>query len=396
IDPENHEQLQQLTAEFNDRVVRPVAYELEKRPDPEDSFSWEIIEEASKAGLRTLTLDPEYGGPGVRSLGTAIVIEELGKADIGISVVMAQTLKLIQSIQGACNQEQKDRVLPQIRDNERSLLAIGFTEPETASNYIIPFDDPGAGYSTTAVKADGGWVVNGFKQFISNGNRASHYLLFAATQAGASVRDGTTCFLVESGTDGFTTGTVHDKFAERLANNAELIFEDCFIPDENVVGEVHGGFDVQARFFPASNTYAAATVLGAAADAYERALSWTRHRVQGGKPLIEHDSVAAQLAEMRMHVDATRAYVRHAAWAADHRDEGAWDPTLGAFPKVLASQMAWKVTTMAMELHGAYGFMKDKGTQMDKQLRDSVTFLHSDGANLSLLLKAAKAIRAEG
>ncbi len=394
IDPENREQLRELAAEFNERVVAPVAYDLDRQPNPEDSFSWEIVEEASKAGLRTLTLSPEYGGPGVDSLGVAIVLEELAKADIGVSVIMAQTLKLIQSIQGACTQEQKDRYLPRIRDDERCVLAIGFTEPDTASNYIIPFDDPAAGYRTTAVKSEGGWVINGFKQFISNGNRAAFYLLFAQTDPDKSVVEGSTCFLVEAGTDGFTTGTVHDKFAERLANNAELIFKDCFIPDENVVGELHQGFEVQKRFFPASNTYAAATVLGMATDSYERALAWTRKRVQGGKPLIEHDTVAAQLAEMRMLLDSTRAYVRHAAWVADHPEEG-WNATLGAFPKVLASQVGWKVVTMAMELHGGYGFMKDQGTEMDKSLRDAATFLHSDGANMSLLLKAANAIRAE-
>jgi len=394
IDPENREQLRALAAEFNERVVEPVAYELDGKADPEDSFSWEIIEEASKVGLRTLTLSPEYGGPGVDSLGVAIVVEELAKADIGVSVVIAQTLKLIQSIQGACTQEQKDRYMPRIRDDERCVLAIGFTEPETASNYIIPFDDPGGGYRTTAVKSDGGWVINGFKQFVSNGNRAGFYLLFAQTLPDCSVAEGSTCFLIEAGADGFTTGTVHDKFAERLANNSELIFKDCFVADENVVGEPHRGFDVQARFFPASNTYAAATVLGTATNSYERALAWTRKRVQGGKPLIEHDAVAAQLAEMRMLLDSARAYVRHAAWAADHPEDG-WNPTLGAFPKVLASQVGWKVVTMAMELHGGYGFMKDQGTQMDKQLRDASTFLHSDGANLSLLLKGAKFIRAE-
>jgi alkylation response protein AidB-like acyl-CoA dehydrogenase len=394
IDPENQNQLRELAAEFNKRVVEPVAYDLDRQADAEDSFSWDIVEEASKAGLRTLTLAPEYGGPGVDSLGVAIVIEELAKADIGVSVIMAQTLKLIQSIQGACNQEQKDRYLPRIRDDERCVLAIGFTEPDTASNYIIPFDDPSGGYRTTAVKADGGWVINGFKQFISNGNRAAFYLLFAQTDPDKSVVEGSTCFLLEAGADGFTTGTVHDKLGERLANNSELLFKDCFIADENVVGELHRGFDVQKRFFPASNTYAAASVLGMATDAYERALAWTRKRVQGGKPLIEHDSVAAQLAEMRMLLDSTRTYIRHAAWAADHPEDG-WDATLGAFPKVLASQVGWKVATMAMELHGGYGFMRDQGTEMDKTLRDASTFLHSDGANLSLLLKGANVIRAE-
>ena len=177
---------------------------------------------------------------------------------------------------------------------------------------------------------------------------------------------------------------------ERLANNAELIFDDCFVPDEDVLGEVDRGFEVISQFFPASNAYAAASVLGVAVAAYERSLAWTRERVQGGQPLIEHDIVAAQLAEMHMLIDAARAYIHHAAWKADHRPTG-WDPTLGALPKVFASEVAWKVVTKALELHGGYGYMRDGG--FEKLVRDAACFIHSDGVNRTLLLKAAQFIR---
>ena len=202
--------------------------------------------------------------------------------------------------------------------------------------------------------------------------------------------EGSTCFLVERDTPGFSIGTVHDKMGERLVNNAELIFQDCFVPDSNVLGEVDKGFDILVQFFPASNAYAAASVLGVAEAAYERAVQWTRERVQGGRLLIEHDLVAADLARMRMWIDAARAYIYQAAWAADHREEG-WDPTMGALPKVFASEVAWRVVTMAMELHGGYGYMRETG--LEKLVRDAAAFLHSDGANRSLLLKAARFIR---
>lgn len=391
-DTREYDRLRELVRDFNARVVTPVNAALDRNPAPEDSFSWEIVEQASEVGLRTLTLSEEWGGPGVDSLGTAIVVEELAKGDLGISVIVAQTLKIAQTIQAACTEDQRNRYLPGFRDDPRALLAIGFTEPDTASNYIIPYEAPDAGYRTVATKVDGGWTINGLKHFVSNGNRASLYLLFAQTERGKSLVEGSTCFLIPRGAEGFTTGKVHDKMGERLANNAELVFRDCFVPDEDVVGEPGKGFEVQSRFFPASNAYAAASVLGVAEAAYERALAWTRQRVQGGKPLIEHDSVGAKLAEMKMLLDATRIYVYQASWAADHRESG-WDPTLGAFPKVLASQVAWKVVTQAMELHGGYGFMRDLG--FEKLLRDAAAFLHSDGANLTLLLKGAKFIRAE-
>jgi alkylation response protein AidB-like acyl-CoA dehydrogenase len=177
---------------------------------------------------------------------------------------------------------------------------------------------------------------------------------------------------------------------ERLANNAELLFDDCFVPDENVLGEVGKGFDVLTTFFPASNAYAAASVLGVASAAYDRSVEWTSRRYQGGAYLIEHDSVAADLARMRMLIDAARAYLRQAAKAADHRDTE-WDPTMGALPKVFASEVAWEVVTTTLSLHGGQGYMKEAG--VEKLVRDAAAFLHSDGANRTLLLKAARFIR---
>jgi alkylation response protein AidB-like acyl-CoA dehydrogenase len=266
------------------------------------------------------------------------------------------------------------------------LLAIGITEPETGSNYFIRQDVP---FHTKAEKVDGGWRINGMKHFISNGNRANVYLLFAQTEKGKSLYEGSTCFLLDRDAEGFNIGCVHDKMGERLANNAELIFKDCFVPDEDVVGEAGNGFQVLVDFFPASNAYAAASVLGAATAAYEQSLEWCRNRVQGGKPLIEHDGITAQLAEMHMLLDVARTYVRKATWMADNRERG-WDPALSAFPKVFASQAAWKIVTWASELHGGSGYMKETG--VEKLLRDIAAFLHSDGVNRTLLLKASKMI----
>ena len=368
---------------FNEAVVVPVAADLDRKDDPEDCFSWDIVEETDKAGIRTMTLTEELGGIGADSLTTAMVIEELAKADMGVAVVMAQTLKLAQVLQKALSLEQQGRYIPKFRDDPRCLLAIGITEPETASNYFLPHPSP---FRTAAEKTDGGWILNGMKHFISNGNRAGLYLVFVQTEKGKGLAEGSTCFLVERDTPGFSIGHVHDKMGERLANNAELIFTDCFIADENVVGSVGEGFQVLAQFFPQSNTYAAATVLGVAVTAYERALEWAKTRNQGGKPIIEHDGIRAQLAEMRMLNDVSRTYIHRAAWSADNQDQG-WDKTLGTLPKVFASQAAWKVVTWASEIHGGYGYMRDVG--FEKLLRDAAAFLHSDGVNRTLLLKSA-------
>jgi alkylation response protein AidB-like acyl-CoA dehydrogenase len=161
----------EVAREFVQRVVMPVAARLDERPDPEECFSWEIVEEASRIGLRTLTLDAEFGGAGADALTTAMVVEELAKGDLGVSVILAQTLKIAQTLQKACTSAQKDRLLTKFRDDPRFLLAIGITEPETSSNYIIPFDAHEAPYRTVAVRKARGWILTGKKHFISNGNR---------------------------------------------------------------------------------------------------------------------------------------------------------------------------------------------------------------------------------
>jgi len=370
-------------ARFVEEEVTPRAARLDADTDPERCFSWDIVEKAHAVGIRTMTLSEKWGGLGADSLTTAMVIEELGKGDVGVSVIFAQTLKIAQIMEKALSEEQRGRVLPGFAADPRGTLAIGITEPDNASNYFLQHPTP---FRTSAQRTQGGWVVNGMKHFISNGNRASHYLLFAQTEKGKPMAEGATCFLLERSRPGFTIGRVHDKMGERLANNSELVFQDCFIPDENVVGQPGKGFDVLAEFFPQSNAYAGATVLGVAGALQKKAVEWARIRVQGGKPLIEHDGIRAQLAEMRMLLDASRSYIHRACWLADHQEQG-WDRTLGALPKAMAAQAAWKIATWTMEIHGGHGYMKEFG--VEKLVRDAAAFLHSDGVNRTLFLKAA-------
>src|SRR6516164_2374726 len=383
IHTENQRLILETVKRFVEAEVKPSAAALDAQQDPAKSFSWEIVEKANAVGIRTMTLDEKWGGLGTDSLTTAMVIEELGIGDIGVSVIFAQTLKIAQIMQKALNTEQQTRVMPAFAKDPRGMLAIGITEPDNASNYFLPYPTP---FRTNGQKTKGGWIVNGMKHFISNGNRSSFYLLFVQTEKGKPLAEGSTCFLVERDRPGFAIGRVHDKMGERLANNAELIFEDCFIPDENVVGKVGEGFSVLANFFPQSNAYAGATILGVAVALYEKAVDWAKVRVQGGKPLIEHDGIRAQLAEMRMLIDASRSYIHRACWLADHQDH-AWDRTLGVLPKAMASQAAWKIATWTLEIHGGHGYMKEVG--VEKLVRDAAGFLHSDGVNRTLFLKAA-------
>ena len=318
---------------FVEEEVTPRAAELDAQKDPEDAFSWEIVEAADAFGLRTMTLSEEMGGMGVDSTTTAMVVEELARGDLGISVVFAQTLKIAAIMEKALNDDQKARALVPFVEDPRAVLSICITEPDSGSNGVLPYSAP---LKTNAKKVEGGWVANGMKQFISNSNRSRFFLVFMQTDPSKPMTDGVSCFLLERGHPGFTVGRVHDKMGERLADNSELIFTDCFIPDENLVGEVDMGFKTLGTFMPSSNAYAAASILGVAVSLYEKSLDWAQTRVQGGKRLIEHDGIRAQIAEMKMLIDASRAYTHLATDCADNQEDG-WDPTLGALPKAMAS-----------------------------------------------------------
>ncbi len=383
---EDQRAILETVARFVAEEVKPRAAQLDANQNPEDCFSWDIVEKAHEVGIRTLTLAEKWGGLGADSLTTAMVVEELATGDMGVSVVLAQTFKIAQLMQKALNAEQQARILPGFAKDPRGLLAIGMSEPGNGSDKHTSHPVP---FRTSAQKIQGGWIINGMKHFISNGNRASHYLVMVQTDKAKTMADGSTVFLVERDRPGFTIGRVHDKMGERLANNAELIFQDCFIPDENVVGLVDKGAKERAEFMAASNAYAGASILGVAVALHNKAIEWAKLRVQGGKLLVEHDGIRAQLAEMRMLIDASRSYVHRACWLADHKEQG-WDKTLGALPKAMASQAAWKIATWCLEIHGGYGYMKETG--VEKLVRDAAAFLHSDGVNRTLFLSAANAM----
>jgi alkylation response protein AidB-like acyl-CoA dehydrogenase len=170
VQTENQRAIVETVRRFVEKEVTPRASALDAEQDPEKCYSWEIVEKAHELGIRTMTLDEKWGGLGTDPLTTAMVIEELNKGDLGVAITIGQTLKLAQIFQSGLNGEQKQRVLPRFAQDPRGMLAIGITEPDNGSNYLVPYAGP---FRTVAVKTNGGWIVNGMKHFISNANRAS-------------------------------------------------------------------------------------------------------------------------------------------------------------------------------------------------------------------------------
>lgn len=378
-----------LARSYATEVVRPAAPALDAEIDPAACFSWELVEAASDYGLRLAPLPEAYGGGGTDFLTNAIMLEEIAAADLGTSVVLAQTWKFAQLLMEAGSADQHERWLRRIVDNRRGLMAASLTEPGAGSDNILPYEGTDGGMQTAARRVDGGWVLNGTKCYISNSNRADTILAFARTRPDLPVRAGVSCFLVPGDSPQVRFGVVHDKMGERLANNSEIFYEDVFVPEQDLLGQENQALADVARLLRGSNAYAAACTLGVARTAFTRALRRTRSRVQGGVPIIEHGDIAAQLGEMYARLEMARTYVFRAAWAADHAEP--FDPKMAAAPKLVASQIAFEVTRAALEMFGGSGVMREMG--MEKLLRDATIFLHSDGANTVMRKKIAADLR---
>jgi alkylation response protein AidB-like acyl-CoA dehydrogenase len=285
--------------------------------------------------------------------------------------------------------DQHERWLRRLKDNRRGLMAASLTEPNGGSDNVLPYAGVDGGMQMRAAKVDGGWVLNGQKHYISNSNRADSIIAFARTRPDQPVRSGVTMFIVPADSPSVRFGVVHDKLGERLANNSEIFYEDVFVPDADLLGRENEGLADVARLLRGSNAYAAACTLGVARTAFSRALRYTSTRVQGGKPVLDHDDIGVQFAEMYSQLESARTYVFRAAWAADHAK--AFDPKMAAMPKLLASQVAFEVTRGSLEMFGGSAVMREVG--MEKLMRDATIFLHSDGTNTVMRKKIAADLR---
>jgi alkylation response protein AidB-like acyl-CoA dehydrogenase len=365
--------------------LRPRASENEWRPIRE-RVDWDMVEEASQRGWRTLGLPREDGGGGASALALNVLIEELAAGDMGFSVIIDQTLKVQRIIAryepGHAYRHFLDRFLAE----PRCVLAICFTEPELGSDYIIPA--PEFRFKTKAVqRADGNWVLNGYKRFISNGADAGFYLVFACTDDSQPAHLGTSVFLLEPGLPGFEVDKVHEKISQRTINNAALSFTDVVLEPWRMIGPAQLGYAGAREILKESAIEAGATTLGSARAAYEMSLAHARQRVQGGKPLIEHANIACRLAEMYTELEAARSLVWRAAWAVENDPD--YDYALGSAAKTFAAEAAVRVCLSAMEIHGGLAIMY-KDSDVEKCLRDCVSFLHSDGAQDSHRLRIAR------
>jgi len=372
--------MQQSCRKFVDEVVTPFIrsnWQREWSMIPEERLPKEILEEADKIGIRTLGVPEEFGGveldKGSEVRTFAIIAEEIARGDSGLSDKLVQNWKVSVLLRNLAPRHLQEKWFPRLVAEPQFLCAHCLTEPRGASDRWLPYNAPEAAMQTRAVKKDGGWVINGRKQFISNGYDASLYVVYANTKPGVGMLEGTSSFLVPRDTPGLTITRCNETLGCRFMNNGEMVFEDMFVPDDHLLAH-NDALGKAGVYFRPGKIIQAAKNLGVGVRAFEATANYVQNYVQGGRILIKHQAVALRLADMATRIAAVRALLERAAQAVDENAPDA--ELLVNMAKMFASEEVVKVAKDAVELHGGNGIMLDFG--VEKALRDAVVFLHMD------------------
>ncbi|MFC2007227.1 acyl-CoA dehydrogenase family protein [Chloroflexota bacterium] len=372
----------QMVREFAQKEVKPLSVELDAKTDPKECISWELIEKASKLGLRTLSIPAQYGGGGVDYLTRTIVAEELGAGDQGFGSMFRVNMQNAPQLVLGCNEQQRDEFLPKFLEDDTFLVGVGRTEPNAGTDAHDATCALGQGTSiqTFAERRGDEYIINGSKHFISNGGIAKLFFIFARTNRELPITESLSMFLVPKDTPGFSIGRWHDKLGRRLLSNAELFFEDARIPARYLVGKEgdawgkigEPGGKPQAGPTPPWGLVGSASLLGASRTCYEATLDYAKTRVQGGKPIIEHSNVAIRLAEIQVKIEAARGLIRKCAWCWDNKTD--YNPKMSRLIKGFTDEMAVSIVNHMVIIFG--GMSTDKSMPIEKYLRDIYTTLH--------------------
>jgi len=352
-------------------IARRIAVEkmepLREKYDEEATFPWDIVEIMRQSDLFAVLIPEEYGGISGKVTDLTIVTEELCAVDMGISLAFGVTGLGMYPISIAGSEEQKHKYLGQIATGSK-LAAFGLTEANAGSD--------AGGIETTARKEGDTYVLNGTKQWISNGGEAEIYTIFAMTDKTKGPR-GCSCFVVEKGTPGFSFGKKENKMGIRANSTRELIFEDCVIPAENLLGREGTGFITAMKVFDKSRPMVGAQAIGVARGAFEYAAKYANQRIQFGKPISSFQAVQFMLADMATQIEAARALVMQTAKMIDAGVRNYAKES--AMCKYFASDVAMKVTTDAVQICGGYGYMKEY--PVEKMMRDAKILQIYEGTN---------------
>ena len=360
---EEQQMIVDLCRQITEEKIIPVRAEL----DEKEEFPWDIMKDMAQADLFGLYIPEEYGGLGGGTMENCLAVEELAKGCIAVTTTYAASALGGYPILLFGNDEQKSRYLPDVAAGKK-LVAFGLTESNAGSD--------AAGIQCTAVEDGDYWVLNGTKQWITSGGEAEIYTIIAMTDKHKGAR-GATAFIVEKGDEGFTFGKKERKMGLRASSTRELVFNDCRIPKDRMLGRRGQGFIIAMRTLDLARPGIGAIGVGLAQAALDEAVKYARERVQFGQPIISFQAIQHMLADMATAIEASRALVYAVARTIDAGEKNF--SKLSAMAKLFPTDTAMKVTTDAVQILGGYGYMQDY--PVEKMMRDAKILQIYEGTN---------------
>lgn len=363
----------QMIREFAEKEVKPLAAEV----DEEERFPLETVEKMAKTGLMGIPVPVKYGGAGGTNLMYGMAVEELSRVCGTTGVVLsAHTSLCCAPIMENGTEEQKMKYLPRLASGEW-IGAFGLTEPNAGTDAAMQ--------QTTAVLDGDQYVLNGNKIFITNAVYAHVYVIFAMTDKSLGNK-GISAFIVEKGMPGFSIGKKEKKMGIRGSATTELVFEDCRIPKENLLGQQGKGFAIAMKTLDGGRVGIAAQALGIAQGAMDETIKYTKERKQFGRSISQFQNTQFQMADMETKVQAARLLVRSAHWKKDNGMPYSVD---AAMAKLFAAETAMEVTTKAVQLHGGYGYTREY--PVERMMRDAkITEIYEGTSEVQRMVIAGK------
>ncbi len=344
--PKEYELLRRMIREFAQNEIAPIAEEI----DVEEKVPMEVIRKAAKLGLMGVPFPQEYGGAGAGEMGYCILMEEINKVcGSTATVIGAHTGIGAMAIYLDGTPEQKEKYLTPLARGEK-IAAFALTEPNAGSD--------AAAIQTRAVRDGDNFILNGTKIWITNGDIADIITVFAVTDPALGARGGVTAFIVEKTFPGFRVGTKETKMGIRGSSTAELIFEDCVVPKENVLGQFGAGFLTALKTLDVGRISLGAGCLGGAQAALDAAIDFAKNRYQFGQPIAQKQAIQWMIADMATEIEALRSLVYRTAWMMDSGNMGRDFSTYAAMCKVFGSEVLDRCVDKCVQIHGGMGYMK--------------------------------------
>jgi alkylation response protein AidB-like acyl-CoA dehydrogenase len=350
---EEHLMIQKAARDFADNRCKEGVIER----DRDMIHPTELIKELGELGFMGMMVDPKYGGSGLDTLSYVLGMEQISRVDNSVSVAMSVNNSLVcWGLETFGSEEQKQKYLPDLAQGKK-IGAFCLSEPEAGSD--------ATSQRTTAIDQGDHYLLNGTKNWITNGGSASVFLVIAQTDAEKGHR-GINCLIVEKGMEGFVVGAKEDKLGIRSSDTHTLLFNDVKVPKANRVGEDGFGFKFAMKTLSGGRIGIAAQALGIAQGAYELALAYSKERKAFGKEIHKHQAIGFKLAEMAMEIEAARLLVYKSAWL---KDQGESYDLASSMAKLYASEVAMKQTVEAVQIHGGYGYVKEY--HVERLMRDA-------------------------